>query len=121
MSFLMGVLVLQGIVIGLIALVLRGLLNRMLRDMALRYLEVCTEAQVQGVACVRVETAGTVDSAYRQRVQTAVQRRFPSPVTVDFQVRRAIRGGAVIHVGGHVIDCSLKDRLERAFHTKTQE
>jgi|GEM_PF-4473735 len=118
MSFLLCVLVLQGVVIGIMALILRGLLNRMLLDQAVRYLQAGSDVQTQGVNVVTVQTASAAGAALRQRIQMAVCQRFPDSVTIDFQVCKKIRGGAVIHVGSHVIDCSLQDRLERAFHKK---
>lgn len=118
MSFLLCVLVLQGVVIAVMALILRGLLNRMLLDQAARYLQAGTDADIRGVDAVTVQTASAAGAAFRRRIQMAVRQRFPDSVTIDFQVCKKIRGGAVIHVGSHVIDCSLQDRLERAFHQK---
>ena len=66
----------------------------------------------RGVATARVTTAVALDDGGRESVQTAV-RRLTSAQTVELEeaVDPAILGGAVIQIGDHIIDGSVRTRL----------
>jgi F-type H+-transporting ATPase subunit delta len=66
----------------------------------------------RGVARARVTTATALNSAGRESIVTAVRRLSgATDVELDEQVDREILGGAVVQIGDHIVDGSLRTRL----------
>ena len=66
----------------------------------------------RGVARARVTTATALSGAGRQSIVEAVRRTTgATDVELDEQVDREILGGAIVQVGDHIIDGSVRTRL----------
>jgi F-type H+-transporting ATPase subunit delta len=61
---------------------------------------------------VRVITASILAQAGRAKITTAIGLTLKKDVTVQFTVDPALIGGAMVKVGSHMLDASLKSRLE---------
>ncbi len=115
MTYLFIILVGQGIAIIVVMFVLKGVLDKTLIELAVRHIEVWKFAEAKGIDRILVVTHKPLKKDYVERVQKALAKNFSSQVTADFQVQKRLLGGAVIHVGEQILDCSLKDRLAQAF------
>lgn len=66
----------------------------------------------RGVARARVTTATALSDGGRQSIVAAVRRSAgATDVELDEQVDREILGGAVVQIGDHIIDGSVRTRL----------
>ena len=66
----------------------------------------------RGVAVAAVTTAQPLDDAGRESVLTAVRRATgASEVQLSEQTDRTILGGAIIQIGDHIVDGSVRARL----------
>ena len=114
MSFLSAVLIVQIITVGIAAFVLKGVLNNMLIGQAVRHLEGWNFSDASSVEHVVMITHKPLSGVFKDRVQRAVKKVFPSMRDMDFRVWKLVWGGAVLRVEDQVIDCSLRDRLNQA-------
>ena len=66
----------------------------------------------RGIAVARVTTAVALTDDGRRAVETAVQRASgATEVQLEERVDREILGGAIIQLGDHIVDGSLRTRL----------
>ena len=66
----------------------------------------------RGVALARVTTATALSAGGRESIAAAVRRTTgATDVQLDEQVDREILGGAIVQVGDHIIDGSVRTRL----------
>ena len=118
MSFLFVVLISQFIVIVFIIFILNVVLNKMLVDIAIKHLEVWRLSEGSDINQVVFVTHKPMTKTLVQRIHRAAKKNFSPTVLLDFQVQRSILGGAIVHVGDRIFDCSLKDRLSQAMGMK---
>jgi len=118
MSFLMAILVGQIIAIVFVMFVLKIVLDKMLIDLAVQHVEVWKMSEAKEIDRILILTAKSLKQAYVERIKKATAKSFASNVVVDFQIQKSILGGAIIRVGEQIIDCSLKDRLQKAMKTR---
>jgi len=118
MTILLIILVGQGIAIIIVMFVLKSVLNHTLIDLAVRHVEVWKFAEAKGIDHILVVTHAPLKKEYAERIRRALARNFSSQVAAEFKVQRTLLGGAVVHVGEQVLDCSLKDRLAQAFRMR---
>ena len=62
---------------------------------------------------VTVESAGTLDDASRERVQSSLKQNYGEDLTFEFRVNPDLLGGMRVRVGNDVWDGSVKSRLDR--------
>jgi len=118
MSILVWVLFGQLAVGGLILLVLAHMLNTMLSDMAVRYIELWhpnEDEDEPAVRSVHVISHRALKSVYHERIKRAVSRNFPADIQMNFSQDPKILGGVIIRMDARVMDCSLRDRIQKAF------
>lgn len=65
------------------------------------------------ISDVRIVTAIEIDDAYKQKLKEALTKRINRDVTLHCEIDPDILGGAVIHIGDHVIDGSIRGKLTR--------
>jgi len=115
MSILVWVLFGQLAVGGLILLVLAHMLNTMLSDMAVRYIELWhpnEDEDEPAVRSVHVISHRALKSVYHERIKRAVSRNFPADIQMNFSQDPKILGGVIIRMDARVMDCSLRDRIQ---------
>ncbi len=118
MSILVWVLFGQLAVGGLILIVLAHTLNAMLSDMAVRYIELWhpnEDEDEPAVRSVHVISHRALKAVYQERIRKAVSRNFPSDIQMSFSQDPKILGGVIVRMDERVMDCSLRDRIRRAF------
>ncbi len=118
MSILAWALLCQLVVFVLGFIVLWGILNNMLADMAVRYIELWRtneEDEEPPVRLIHVISHRPLKPAYHERIRKALRKNFPSDLKIDFTQDAKILGGVVIRMDEKVMDCSLRDRIQRAF------
>ncbi len=112
----------QTVAISIIVLVLKGILDRNLINLAIQQLE-AGRLNPDGSDrknfdpahfTVSVTTHKEIASVDRERVLKAVTKNIPGGVVTDFQIDKKIRGGMIIKTGIQTADYSLLDRLKRA-------
>jgi len=69
--------------------------------------------EAEGTVDVTVTSAAAMPDAEREKIATALAKRFNRKVRVHAKVDPSLIGGAVVQAGDTVIDGSLKSRLER--------
>lgn len=62
---------------------------------------------------VRVITAINVDDHFKQRLSLALTRRLNHAVRLHYDINPDLIGGAIIEIGDHIIDGSLRGKLQR--------
>lgn len=67
----------------------------------------------EGRLPVRIHTARPLSEQDRQRVRAKLERAWGRPVVVAEQIDHTLLGGLRIEVDGHVVDGSIRLRLER--------
>lgn len=82
-----------------------------LPEIAARFQALKDEAE--GTVDVTVTSAAAMPDAEREKIATALAKRFNRKVRVHAEVDPSLIGGAVVRAGDMVIDGSLKSRLER--------
>ncbi len=70
-------------------------------------------AQVENVVNVEVSAAYPLDREQEETIAAAVGRRFGKGVEVATTTDQSLIGGVVIKVGDHVIDASIRGRLDQ--------
>ncbi len=70
-------------------------------------------AEAENTIDVEVTTAMALTPEQRARLRQALERRFARQVRLAEVVDSALVGGATVRAGDHIIDGSLKGRLER--------
>lgn len=65
-----------------------------------------------GVAKAKITTAVEVDRAHRDRMVEQLGRATGRTIRATFAVDAALLGGATVQVGDHLVDASLRTRLE---------
>ncbi len=70
-------------------------------------------AAQKNLLTVTVISAWPLSAAQQQQLQTALEKRLQSAVTLEQQIDRAILGGLVIRAGNLVIDGSVSTKLQR--------
>lgn len=112
----------QVVAIGIIVLVLKGILDQDLINLAIQQLD-AGRLNPEGLAhknfdpaycAVRVITHKEIAALDRERILKAVIKNIPGGVVTHFEIDRKIRGGMIIKIGVHTADYSLIDRLKRA-------
>ncbi len=112
----------QTVAISIIVVILKGMLDRNLIDLAIQQLEIGRlnlqemhkkDFDPAGVQLI-VITHKKIMDADRERVFKAVTKNIPVGIVPDFQINRKILGGMIISVGPNTADYSLIDRLRRA-------
>jgi F0F1-type ATP synthase delta subunit len=110
------VFVLQLIVIFILVVILKKTLNHLLIDSAIRELEFGeAEKTLPPGTGVAVISHKALKLKYKERIVKATQKRFGQSTQVAFKVDKHLWGGAIIAFGKRSIDCSLRDRMNRAF------
>lgn len=118
MSILVWVLLGQLAVGGLILIVLAHMLNTMLTDMAVRYIELWHPNDGEdepAVRSVHVISHRALKTVYQDRIKKALGGNFSSDVQISFSQDPKIIGGVIVRVDERVMDCSLRDRIQKAF------
>ena len=70
-------------------------------------------AEAEGVVAATLITAGEIDQRQRAQFTEALQSRLGRRVTLEFEVDRALVGGAVVRAGDWVFDGSVRAQLEQ--------
>jgi F-type H+-transporting ATPase subunit delta len=70
-------------------------------------------AEVENVLDVQLVSAVQLDEAQRDRMSTALKKRFKREIRLHCAIDPGLIGGAIVRAGDFVIDGSLKARLER--------
>lgn len=118
MSFFVFILVGQLIVVAFVFFVLKVVLNKMLIELAVRHIEFWKISEAKEVDRILILSHKSLKKVYIDRVKRAAAKIFAQNVCVDFQIQKSLLGGVVIYAGDKTIDCSLKDRLTRAFRMR---
>ncbi|HRZ39641.1 MAG TPA: F0F1 ATP synthase subunit delta [Candidatus Omnitrophota bacterium] len=118
MSLVMWVLLGQ-LAVGLVVLVaLAFALNNMLADMAVRYIELWRPDEDEdqpAVRSIRVTSHRPLSADYHERIRKALSKNFSSELKISFSQDPKILGGVIVQMDEKVMDCSLRDRIQRAF------
>lgn len=70
-------------------------------------------AEAEGVVAATLVTASEIDQRQRAQFTEALQSRLGRRVTLEFEVDRALVGGAVVRAGDWVFDGSVRAQLEQ--------
>lgn len=70
-------------------------------------------AQAEGTLSVKVRSAAAIDDHRRDRLVSALARRYGRLVEIDIEIDPTLIAGAVIEAGGEVVDGSLATQLNR--------
>ena len=107
----------QVVVAIIVIAFLRWALEGMLVDMALRQIEywLNTEGKSESVKKITVVSYQPLKTAEVARLQKAMRRSWGEEGTISFQTDPKILGGMLSDAGTQKFDCSLRDRLRRAF------
>ena len=70
-------------------------------------------AALEKISAVRVITAIQTEEPFKQTLTQALTKRIQHDVTLHCEVDPSILGGAIIHMGDHVIDGSIRGKLTR--------
>jgi len=65
-----------------------------------------------GIAKALVTTAADMESGERERVVAQLERATGKRIKAEFAVDPALLGGATVRVGDHLVDASLRTRLD---------
>ncbi len=112
----------QVVAIGTIVIILKGILDRNLINLAIQQLE-AGRLNPLGLGQKNFDTASIklvvvthkkIKDVNRERVLKAVTKNIPGGIIPDFQIDSKILGGMIISVGDNVAEYSLIDRLRRA-------
>ena len=68
--------------------------------------------QRAGIAKAKITTAVEIDRAQRDRMVAELGRATGTTIRMTFAVDPALLGGATVQVGDHLVDASLRTRLE---------
>jgi F0F1-type ATP synthase delta subunit len=106
---------LQIVVALIVSLVLKKLLDRELIESALEQFEVL-KYQGDSALIKTISVVGHKDLAaeLQTRFKSVAARRFKG-VAVSFSADRELKGGVKITLNDAVIDCTLRDRLQKLF------
>jgi F0F1-type ATP synthase delta subunit len=105
------VLLLQLVTVGIVVFVLKHILEHELVMHALEHLEGFEPAAGEDVREVTILVGRALPEAMAARLRKAVRLKFPQAET-SIVVSREIGGGAVLQMGGKVLDFSLAGRLK---------
>jgi F0F1-type ATP synthase delta subunit len=110
------IFLLQLFIAGVLVLVFKGALDRLLIEAALEHLSRMEGAETQEVpAQVVVVTAQEAPVALRERVQAVAPGQTAA---VTYRMAPTIGGGVVIQWGDEVLDFSMKSRLKYLFNSQ---
>jgi F-type H+-transporting ATPase subunit delta len=70
-------------------------------------------AQLEKISKVRVVTAIDTTEKFQQTLVSALTKRIKRDVILECDTDPSILGGAIIHIGDHVIDGSIRGKLTR--------
>ena len=70
-------------------------------------------ASFEKMHAVRMITAIQIEKEMQQKFSQQLIKRIQHEITLQCEVDPAILGGAIIHIGDHVIDGSLRGKLSR--------
>lgn len=113
----------QAVAIFIIVFFLLKILNQNLKDLAIRQLETGVIVNEGGddaaprpdYSTIKVITHRPVQEIERERILKAVTKLTAGKTKPQFEVDKTLKGGMVLVLGPRVIDCSLANRLRRAF------
>ena len=114
---LLKIFLLQAAVFAVIFAVLRSILDRILKESAIRRVELWeVDGQATLLAPLEIISHKELATAHKQRLVKAVIDKFGGQTKIAFTKKRAIMGGLVIKIGGQSIVFSIQDRLRQAMH-----
>ncbi|OGT61527.1 MAG: ATP synthase F1 subunit delta [Gammaproteobacteria bacterium RIFCSPHIGHO2_12_FULL_45_12] len=70
-------------------------------------------AALEKISTATVITAISVTEAYKLKLAQALTKRTQREVTLQCEIDPALIGGAIVHIGGKVIDGSVRGKLTR--------
>ncbi len=115
MSFLIMLLIGQMVAMVCVMAALKIALDRMLVDLAARYLDACHPSEAAHPNRIQVVSFAPLKKNMMERMQRAAARYgLLGQGAIDFQVNRTLWGGAVIYLGDQTADFSLRDRMRKA-------
>lgn len=114
------ILVAQIIIGVIVILFLRKMLEDMLLDMCVRQFEywLSTEGKKLTVKNALFTSYQPLKLFYSERIHKVINKFWGADNKIAFRVDRSILGGMIIDVGSQKFDCSLRDRLSKAFPKK---
>lgn len=74
-------------------------------------------SEQQHLLNVEVTSAFELDENQLEALKKALQKRFNKEIAISFSVDTRLMGGAVIRTDEFVIDGSIRDRLNRLYHS----
>jgi F-type H+-transporting ATPase subunit delta len=70
-------------------------------------------AELQKISDVRLVSAVEIQDDLKQKLSLALSKRMKHAVTLHCEIDPTLIGGAMIHLGDHVIDGSISGKLKR--------
>ena len=101
--------------IGIVVAVLKGKLDRLLINSAIRHLELWeTASDGPSVKQVVIISHKTLRKKDQTRILSAVNQKMGRDVQTLFQVDGKIYGGIIVKIDGKMINLSVRERLRQA-------
>lgn len=112
---LLGVFAAQAVTVVIIVVILKKVLNIRLINMALRSFEaaVVPESAAADTRVVVISHRPLTEKV-KSQIKTVAVKHFGVQAALDYQLKPDLWGGVIIQFGKTKLDCSLKDRLDRA-------
>lgn len=113
--FIFLVLALQLIVITLIVYVLKGVLDRILIDSAIRKIESMRGNFIEkDLTQVSVVSYKPLSEENKLRLQNALNKKAQRVIPLIIERDKKLKGGIIIKIGTTIVDCSLINRLKES-------
>ena len=111
---LLGFFLGQIAVAALVVFLLKGKLDDILIESAVRQLEILSSEKKSSVKVITAVTSKNLSSANQERLKKAIVKQFGEAAMLSLQIDQSLLGGIIIKLGSDLIDCSLRTRLRQA-------
>lgn len=106
--------IVQLVIAAIVVFVLRGNLNNLLVEMAMKQFELRIRDKSAPIPAVTVISHKGLHEEIRGTIIKETSKNCGETVKPVFQVDKSLLGGIIMKIGSNIIDCSLRDRLHRA-------
>jgi F-type H+-transporting ATPase subunit delta len=69
---------------------------------------------------VQVESAMALSSEEKEQLTSLIAKQVPQSILIDFKVQTSLIAGFIVHIGGRIIDASVKTKFRRISDSMTQ-
>jgi ATP synthase F1 delta subunit len=113
--FFVWFIVVQLVVAAIVVWALRSNLDNLLIEMAMKQFELRIRDKSTPISAVAVISHKALNAESQTKISKETLKNWGETVKPVFQIEKNLMGGVIIKVGNNVIDCSLRDRLHRAW------